>query len=123
MSPRLSTASHGRSVLLSVQAPRPVLFIPCQLISSTICVTAVVLVSLVVIVLLLRRLLLLPLLLIKVSVLVVAFSSNTRILGEGNNDESIPASVFRFPLFQVEIGSRTSSPLFKPRSVHDGSAS
>ena len=50
---------------------------------------------------------------------VVTFFSRTRILGECSTKHS--PSVFFF--FKVEISSRTLIPLFRPGSVHSGSAS
>ena len=53
-----------------------------------------------------------------VVVVVVAFSSRARILGECSTSHSPPALFF----FYVEISSRTLIPLFRPGSVHSGSA-
>ena len=53
-----------------------------------------------------------------VVVVVVAFSSRARILGEYSTNYS-PSTLF----FKVEISSRTLIPLFRPGSVHGGSAS
>ena len=52
---------------------------------------------------------------------VVVFSSRARILGECSTSHSPPA-LFYF-IFIAEISSRTLIPLFRPRSVHSGSAS
>ena len=54
-------------------------------------------------------------------VVVLAFSSLARILGECSTIQSPPA-FFKF-FFKVEISSHTLSPLFRPESVHSGSAS
>ena len=54
-----------------------------------------------------------------VVVVVVAFSSLTRILGECSTIHFLPALFF----FKLEISSRTLIPLFRPGSVHIGSAS
>ena len=56
-----------------------------------------------------------------VMMVVVALSSLTRILGECSTIHSPPALFFFF--FKVEIGSRKLIPLFRPESVHSGSAS
>ena len=53
-------------------------------------------------------------------VVVVAFSSLPRILGECS---TIHSPFAFFLSFQVEISSRALNPLFRPRSVHNGSAS
>ena len=58
-------------------------------------------------------------------VVVVAFSSCARILGECLTIHYLPALLFLFfvLVFIVEISSRTLIPLFRPGSVHSGSAS
>ena len=53
-------------------------------------------------------------------VVVVAFSWLARIWGDCSTIHSPPAFFF---FFKVEISSRTLIPLFRPRSVHGGSAS
>ena len=53
-------------------------------------------------------------------VVVVSFSSLARIWGECSTSHSPPAL---FIFFLVEIGSRKLSSLFRPGSVHSGSAS
>ena len=56
--------------------------------------------------------------------MVVAFFSPGRIWGECSTTH-FPLALFVvvFCLFLVEISSRTLNPLFKPESVHSGSAS
>ena len=51
----------------------------------------------------------------------MAFSSLARILGECSTTCFKPASFFFF--FEVEISSLTLIPLYRPGSVHSGSAS
>ena len=51
--------------------------------------------------------------------MVLAFSSLARILGECSTIHSLPALFFFF--FEVEISLRTRIPLFVPGSVHNGS--
>ena len=58
-----------------------------------------------------------------VVVVVMAFTSHTRILIKGKIVKSIPAWPFFPLLFKVEISLCTPVPLFRPRSVHSGSAS
>ena len=53
---------------------------------------------------------------------VLAFSSRARILGR-MFDNSFPACAFFLLFFKVEISSCTLIPLFRPGSVHNGSAS
>ena len=55
-----------------------------------------------------------------VVVVVMAFSSLARILGECSTIHSLPALFF---FFLVEISSRILIPLFMPESVQSGSAS
>ena len=55
-------------------------------------------------------------------VVVVAFPSRARSLGECLTIHSLPA-LFFFLFFKVEISSRKLIPLFRPGSVHSGSAS
>ena len=52
-------------------------------------------------------------------VVVVAFSSRARILGECSTFHSPPA-LFFFNFFFMEISSRALIPLFRPGSVHSG---
>ena len=54
---------------------------------------------------------------------VVAFSSLARILGECSTIHSQPALFSSSSFFKVEVSSRTLIPLFRPRSVHSGSGS
>ena len=61
-----------------------------------------------------------------VEMAVVAFSSLARTLGECSIIHSLPALVFLlllFFFFEVEIGSHTLIPFFRPGSVHSDSSS
>ena len=61
----------------------------------------------------------------KEGMVVVAFSSLARILGECSTIHPLTVLFlgFFFLVFEVEISSLTLFPLFKPGSVHTGSAS